>query len=146
GASYLDVRDWRASVTTFDGVGAAGQQTMNVADESHPAERFEGAFVSWDAFALVGVRPVIGRDFRADDDRAGATPVVMLGHDVWRSRYGSDAAVVGQTIRVNGVPSVVIGVMPDNFGFPVTAELWQPLSFLSAEQRDDRRYRAFYAF
>jgi len=146
GASYLDVRDWRGAVSAFDGIGAADEQTMNVADESHPAERFQGAFVSWDAFALVGVRPVLGRDFRADDDRAGATPVVMLGHDVWRSRYASDAAVVGRTIRVNGVPSVVIGVMPDNFGFPMTAELWQPLAQLSAEERDDRRSRGLNGF
>ena len=146
GVSYLDVLDWRAAVSTFDGVGAADEQTMNVSDADHPAERFEGAFVSWDAFALVGVRPVLGRDFRADDDRAGATPVVMLGHDVWQSRYGADPSVIGRTVRVNGVPSVVIGVMPDNFGFPVTAELWQPLARLSAEARDDRRSRSLYGF
>ena len=146
GASYLDVRDWRGAVSTFEGIGAADEQTMNVSDEAHAAERFEGAFVSWDAFELVGVRPILGRDFRADDDRVGATPVVLLGHDVWHSRYESDASIVGRTIRVNGVPSVVIGVMPDNFGFPATAELWQPLALLSAEERDDRRYRAVDAF
>jgi putative ABC transport system permease protein len=146
GASYLDVLDWRAAVSTFDGLGAADEQTMNVSDEAHPAERFAGAFVSWDTFAMVGVQPVMGRHFRPDDDRPGATPVVMLGHDVWRSRYGSDASIVGRTIRVNGVPAVVIGVMPDDFGFPSTAEIWQPLALLSAEERDDRRYRAFDAF
>src|SRR5688572_8418365 len=146
GASYLDVRDWREAVSTFDGIGAADEQTMNVSDEAHPAERFEGAFVSWDAFSLIGARPVLGRDFRADDDRVGATPVVMLGHDVWRSRYESDPSVIGRTIRVNGVPSVVIGVMPDDFGFPNISDLWQPLALLSAEERDDRRYRALVAF
>ena len=147
GVSYLDVRDWReAAVPAFDGIGAADEQTMNVSDEAHAAERFEGAFVSWDTFSLVGIRPVMGRDFRADDDRVGATPVVMLGYDVWRSRYAADASIVGRTIRVNGMPSVVVGVMPDNFGFPATAELWQPLALLSAEERDDRRYRAFDAF
>jgi putative ABC transport system permease protein len=146
GASYLDVRDWRAAVTTFDGIGAADEQTMNVSDEDHSAERFEGAFVSWDSFALIGIQPILGRDFRADDDRAGATPVVMLGHDVWRSRYGADPSVIGRTIRVNGVPSVVIGVMPADFGFPNISEIWQPLARLSAEERDDRRYRALVAF
>jgi predicted permease len=146
GASYLDVLDWRGAVSTFDGLGAADEQTMNVSDEAHAAERFEGAFVSWDTFNMIGMRPILGRDFRADDDRPGATPVVMLGYDVWRSRYDSDAAIVGRTVRVNGVPSVVIGVMPDNFGFPATAKLWQPLVLLSAEERDDRRYRALDAF
>ncbi len=146
GASYLDVMDWRAAVTTFDGLGAADEQTMNVSDESHPAERFQGAFISANAFALVGVPPVLGRDFRADDDRVGATPVAMLGHDLWRSRYGTDPGIVGRTIRVNGVPSVVIGVMPDGFGFPVTAEMWQPLAMLSAEERDDRNDRSLWGF
>jgi predicted permease len=146
GASYLDVRDWRAAVSQFDGIAAADEQTMNVADEEHPAERFEGAFVSWDAFSLIGIQPLLGRDFRPDDDRPGATPVVMLGHDVWRARYGADPAVVGKTIRVNGVPSVVIGVMPDDFGFPNISDLWQPLALLSAEERDDRRSRALLAF
>ncbi|HET9270691.1 MAG TPA: ABC transporter permease, partial [Vicinamibacterales bacterium] len=145
-ASYLDVLDWRTAVSQFDGIGAADEQTMNVSDETHPAERFEGAFVSWDAFSMIGIRPMLGRDFRADDDRAGATPVVMLGDDVWRSRYQSDPSVVGRTIRVNGVPSVVIGVMPADFGFPGTAEMWQPLARLSAEERDDRRYRGLLAF
>jgi putative ABC transport system permease protein len=146
GASFLDVRDWRTAVSAFDGLGAADEQTMNVSDDAHAAERFEGAFISWDAFALIGVRPVLGRDFRSDDDRQGATPVVLLGHDVWRSRYGADPSVVGTTIRVNGVPSIVVGVMPDDFGFPSTAEIWQPLALLSAEERDDRRYRALDAF
>ena len=146
GASYLDVQDWRAAVTTFDGLGAASEQTMNVSDESHPAERFEGAFVSANAFALVGVPPILGRDFRADDDRPGATPVVMLGEDLWRSRYASDPNIVGRAIRVNGAPSVVIGVMPDGFGFPVTAEMWQPLAMLAAEDRNDRNGRFLFAF
>ena len=76
-ASYLDVLDWRTAVSQFDGVGAADEQTMNVSDETHPAERFEGAFVSWDTFSMIGMRPILGRDLRADDDRVGATPVVM---------------------------------------------------------------------
>jgi len=145
-ASYLDVLDWRSAVSRFDGIGAADEQTMNVSDEGRAAERFEGAFVSWDAFAMIGIRPVLGRDFRADDDRVGATPVVMLGHDMWRARYESDPSVVGRTIRVNGVPSVVIGVMPDDFGFPGTSEMWQPLALLSAEERNDRRYRGLVGF
>jgi len=145
-ASYLDVRDWNAAVQSFDGIGAADEQTMNVSEEGRPAERVEGAFVSANGFALIGARPALGRDFRVEDDRVGATPVVMLGNDVWQSRYAADPAVVGRTIRVNGVPSVVIGVMADGFGFPGTAGIWQPLALLSAEERDDRGYRALYAF
>jgi putative ABC transport system permease protein len=146
GASYLDVLDWQSAATTFDGIGAADEQTMNVSEDGRPAERFEGAFVSGHGFALIGARPLLGRDFRPDDDRPGATPVVMLGYHVWQSRYGSDPAVVGRTIRVNGVAAAVIGVMPDGFGFPGTAEVWQPLALLSAEERDDRNGRFLTAF
>ncbi len=141
GVSYLDMLDWRRGVRTFAGLGAADERTMNVADEGRPAERFQGAFVSANAFSIVGQRPILGRDFREDDDRAGATPVVILGHTVWQGRYESDPAVIGRTIRVNGVASVVIGVMAEDFGFPVTAELWQPLALLSAEERDNRSGR-----
>ena len=69
----------------------------------------------------------MGRDFLPEDDRPGAAPVVLLGNGIWKNRYGSDPAIVGRTIRINDVPRVVIGVMPEGFKFPHNADLWQPL-------------------
>ena len=76
---------------------------MNVADEGIP-ERFTGAFVSANAFSLIGHAPAIGRGFDADDDRPGAAPVVILSDGLWRTRYKGDRAVIGRTVGVNGVP------------------------------------------
>src|SRR5688572_13647909 len=71
-ASYPDVRDWNQMARTFEGIAGADERTMNLSDETRPAERFRGAFVSATAFSLIGQRPLLGRDFRAEDDREGA--------------------------------------------------------------------------
>jgi putative ABC transport system permease protein len=141
GLSYLDFADWRAAARTLEGLGAYDDRTMNVSDEGRAAERFEGAMVSDNAFSLIGQGPILGRDFRPEDSREGATPVVILGHGVWQARYGGDPGVIGRTIRVNSVPSVVIGVMGDGFGFPQLAQLWQPLTLLPPESKTERGLR-----
>ena len=144
--SYLDLQDWRAATRAFEGIGGVDQRSMNVSDDAGAAERILGGYVSSNTFALLRRPPALGRDFHADDDREGAAPVVILGHDVWRTRYGSDPAVLGRSIRVNGVPSVVIGVMPDDFQFPMNARLWLPLSSMPPEFRSARELRPLDSF
>ena len=75
--SYLDFRDWQAATRTLSGVAAYASATMNIGDDTRPADRLAGNFVSANAFALLGVRPVIGRDFTADDDLSGAQAVAV---------------------------------------------------------------------
>jgi len=145
GLSVLELRDWQTSARTFEGIGGYDEQTMNVSDEERAPERFEGAFVSSNSFALIGHLPVLGRTLQAEDDREGAPSVVVLGWTVWQRRYQS-SDVVGRTIRVNGVPSTVVGVMPEGFGFPVIAEIWRPLSALTSEDRNDRQARLLSGF
>jgi hypothetical protein len=87
---------------------------------------------------MLGRAPAIGRDFTMDDDRPGSDPVVILDYAVWRDRYQADPGVIGRTIRVNGVPSTVIGVMPEGFGFPVRSRIWQPLTLMPASVLNDR--------
>src|SRR5688572_21892846 len=145
-SSYLDTRDWNQMTRTFEGIAGADERTMNLSDDERPAERFRGAYVSATAFGLIGQRPILGRDFRGEDDREGAPPVVILGYAVWQRRYQGDRAIVGRTIRVNGVPSTVIGVMPEDFGFPQASSVWQPLVLLPQETRTDRRIRVIDTF
>src|SRR5262249_54584960 len=109
-------------------------------------ERFQGPYISANAFRLIGQRPLLGRDFLPEDDKPGAPAVVILGNGIWKNRYGSDASVIGRVIRVNDIPSTVIGVMPEGFKFPVNADLWQPLSLvpgLESEKRNERGLDAF---
>jgi predicted permease len=144
--SYPDFYDWRAAARSFEGIGLTDERTVNIADDDTAAERFRGAYVSSNSFALLRVRPMLGRDFRADEDRVGAVPVVILGHHVWRTLYQSDAGIVGRTVRVNGTPSEVIGVMPEGFEFPLNSRLWQPVAQLPEAERNNRQARFLDAF
>ena len=141
GISYLDFQDYREATRTIAGLAAFNGQTMNVSDEGRTPERYQGPYISGNAFKLIGQKPVLGRDFLPEDDRPGAAAVVMLGNGVWKNRYGSDPSVVGRTIKVNDVPSTIIGVMPEGFKFPTNADLWLPLVQMPrlAEQKRDIR-------
>jgi putative ABC transport system permease protein len=127
--SWPDFQDWRESQHSFTGLGAWSAGTMNVSDEGRPPERYSGAYFSANAFALLGERPIRGRDFVAEDDRPGAAPVVVLGEGLWRSRYGADPSIVGRAIRINDVPATIVGVMGERMKFP-DADLWMPLAQL----------------
>ena len=144
--SFPEFKDLQASAHLFDGIGAADENAMDLADETHAAERFTGAYVSANAFSLIGHQPALGRGFTEEDDRAGAEPVVILGHAVWQRRYSGDPGIVGRRVRVNGVLSTVVGVMPEGFGFPNQSALWQPLALLQDEERDRRDSRSIDAF
>lgn len=144
--SLPDLQDLQASATLFDGIAGAHEEPMDLADEDRAAERFVGAWVSADAFSLIGQRPARGRGFTSDDDRTGAAPVVLLGNDIWKRRYGSDPDILGAQVRVNGVPSTVIGIMPERFGFPLRSQLWQPLALRAGEGLDERGNRNIDAF
>jgi predicted permease len=140
GVSYLDYQEWLRA-KTFSAVALMSGTTMNVSDEGRIPERFSGLYMSAATFDLLGQAPVIGRNFTTDDDRPGATPVVLLGSSIFKNRYGGDPSVIGRTIRVNEIPSVVIGVMAEGFRFPSNADLWQPLSVqpgLLEQQRTSR--------
>ena len=141
GISYRDLQDWSPAQRTLDGLAAANETTMNVSDESRAPERTVGSYISANAFDLIGHVPEIGRGFDARDDRPGAAGVVLLSDALWRNRYGADRAVIGQTIRVNGVSAIVIGVMADGLAFPARSRLWMPLSHLPVETRERRDAR-----
>jgi len=146
GVSYLDFTDWRNATKTFSGLAAYNFSVMNLSEEGRAPERFSGTFISANAFRLLGQTPILGRDFVAEDDKPGAPAVVLLGGGVWKNRYGSDPNVIGRTVRVNDVPSVVIGVMPEGFKFPQNADVWQPLAMIPELDQQKRNARAFEAF
>jgi predicted permease len=126
GVTIHDFADWRAQQRSFTGLAAYYSGTINLSG-TEKAERYDGAFMSADAFRLLGARPMLGRTFSDGEDAPGAEPVIILGHAVWRDRYASDPGVIGTTIRVNGVASTVVGVMPEGFAFPESQEVWVPL-------------------
>jgi predicted permease len=125
--SVQDLVIWNERQTSFEKFGAYFFAAMNLSAEEGRPERHSGGLLTVGAFEALGVQPILGRGFREGDDRPGAEPVVLLGHDLWRDRYASSPDIVGKTIRASGVQRTVIGVMPEKFGFPIREVLWAPL-------------------
>lgn len=127
--SFHDYRDIRERQTVFQDLAAGYSGTLNLAGEDGPPERVRGGYVTANAFAGLGISPILGRAFQEGDDAPGAPALLLLGFDTWQNRYAADPDVVGRAARVNGEPATVIGVMPEGFGFPIAEEAWIPLRY-----------------
>ena len=125
--SFAVFEAWRSASRSFVGIAAEIDSPINLGDDVTATDQFGGTYVSHNTLALLGEQPMLGRDFHADDNRAGAPPVVIIGYRVWTDRYGSDRGVIGRTVRVNGESATVIGVMPEGFRYPVDSQVWRPL-------------------
>lgn len=145
GVSYEDFRDIRDTATSFAAVNLSQGRSLTIADGGGEPERFSGAAVSWQMFEMLGVHPILGRAFRADDDVPGAEPVVMLSHLVWTRRYAQDPGIVNRRVLINTKPHTIIGVMPEHFGFPTIQKLWVPIAPLLAASPRDARGSSVYA-
>jgi putative ABC transport system permease protein len=144
GLSYLNLRDWRERSRAFTTIAGISLRSLALADRGDP-ERYEGAAISWDLFATLGVAPALGRDFVAADDQPGAEPVALISDEVFRLRYASDSTVVGRSTLINGQPHTIVGVMPANFEFPLYQKVWIPLTPLVHQEPRDRRGLMAYA-
>ena len=144
GVSYADLQDWRAQMRTFVGLGSFSGNTMNLSDDRSAPQQARGQMVSANTFALLGQQPLLGRDFAPGDDRKGAEPVAIIGYTIWKTRYAEDRNVLGRSIRIDGKPMTIIGVMPDNMQFPSNAELWIPfVPSAEQERRGARMHQVF---
>jgi predicted permease len=121
-----DFLDWREQQTSFERLAGFYEGTVNVSGTEKP-ERYDGAFISANAFDILRVRAIRGRAFRDGEDDPAAPPVILLGYRVWQDRFDGDPEVVGQTVRANGEEMTIVGVMPEGFEFPTNQDLWLPL-------------------
>ncbi len=125
-ATQHDFEDWRRRQTSFEDLAAFEIININLSDGQRP-ERFQGAAISPNFLELLRVRPTLGRGFAARDAEEGAPKVALLSDKVWHTRYGSDPKIVGSSVRVDGRPTEVVGVLPPGFSFPLSQEIWLPL-------------------
>ena len=133
----------RTRTHSFANLAAYAAWQMNVGDDQNVI-RADGADVSDNFFATLGVNPVRGRTFAPGANAAGARGEVVLGDALWRSQFGGDTAVVGRTILVQGAPRVVIGIMPPDFHFPsLDTKLWINVAF---DPRDVGTYWGWYKY
>lgn len=127
--SYADFEDWRAQATSFEGLAFVGGQAIALRDGDGRTTDTRAITVSANLFTLLGVRPIVGRDFVAADEVPGKPRVALLTDRLWKNRFAARAGIVGSVVHVNGEPVTVIGVMPPRFEFPMagSGDLWTPV-------------------
>jgi predicted permease len=157
-AVYEDIREGRGNVSAgnyvdgiepvqrFESVTAIQYGSFNISDSGQP-ERVVGARATWAFFQVFAIAPALGRAFTQDEDQPGREQVVVLSHRLWTRRFGSDSAVVGKEIKLNGRPHEVIGVMPAIFDLTAQSEeLWVPIAFTPERKaQHDEHYLQVYA-
>ena len=122
-----DYEDIKAAQKSFAMMaGYLNGSTINVTYKNNP-QRYTGAYVTEELFKIIGVSPVLGRDFTAEDNKPGSPKTAILGDEIWRRDFNADPNIVGQSVTINGKAATIIGVMPPGFKFPISEELWTPL-------------------
>jgi putative ABC transport system permease protein len=136
---YLDIQERTHALCA---VGATGNWSANITTDGEP-ERRPALWSTPGTFALLGVRPILGRTPLAEEERGGGPRVVLLGHSLWRRRFGGDAAVLGRKIVLNGEPFTVVGVLPpDCIPGGREADLIAPI-FIDQDNRRENRAAGF---
>ena len=128
GISYPDSVDLASVPGTFSGMAALQFRSIALSDSGGEPERYAAAAISANLFPLIGVAPIAGQGFTEAMDRPGAEGAVLISHAVWRDRYHFDSNAVGRRVLLNGLPAVIVGVMPEHFAFPNNQRLWVPLA------------------
>jgi putative ABC transport system permease protein len=136
--NFADVRRQNSSFSNVCALNGAG---FNLATRDNPV-RVQGEITSADCFAMLGVRPIAGRFFTEEEDQPGRALVVVISERLWRRRLSADPAIVGQSLRINGAPYVVAGIMPRSFDPLLSgSDLWVPQRFTTAQIADhDNHY------
>jgi predicted permease len=149
GISAGEYQDYRDRNRSFSQVAAFESAGFNLTDAGQPL-RVNAAAMSASAFPLLGVSPELGRSFTPDEDRDGASHVVVLSHALWEHEYHSDPNVLGKTLKLDEKQFTVIGVMPASFRFPFdgaplseAADIWVPIAFAPDRLSPENRNREF---
>jgi putative ABC transport system permease protein len=137
--SYLNFKDWRERNQSFDKMAAARWTGFNLTGEGQP-ERLLGREVSSDMLAVLGVTPAVGRDFREDEDREGASAVVLISDSLWKRHFAADPSVVDRTLTLNDQPYQIIGVLPADFHYFSKADVLVSMGASNARALKERSW------
>jgi predicted permease len=127
GVNFPDFVQWRQGARLFEHIALYDGESFNLSDGTG-AERIEGALVTHDFAAVLGVRPLLGRTFTPEEDRPKAEHVVVINESVWRDRFGRTPDVLGRTLKLNGVAHTIVGIIPEAIRFPGNVKVWVPLA------------------
>jgi predicted permease len=132
-----DLVDWRARQTVFESLAGYGGVPATIATDNSLPERRRTARLTPNTLSVLRVAPSLGRDFSDADAVPGAPAVALIGHRLWQTLFKSDPKLPGTTIRIDGKPTTIVGVLPPKFGFPESEEVWLPAEVTLPPKRGD---------
>lgn len=128
GFTMANFGPWQRANTVFEAMAAGTGTNATLVVDGLP-ERVAAGVVTANFFDVLGISPALGRTFTADEDTPARRDAVLLGDALWRSRFGADPNVIGRTVRLNGRPRTIVGVMPRGLKHPYQSDLWVPLGY-----------------
>jgi predicted permease len=137
--SPLDFADWKSQNDIFEGMGASTDVQYTLTGIGEPSVVIAYSFSS-DYFRVMGVPPFLGRTFLPEEEQRGRNHVAVLSYSFWQNRLGGDRDAVGKTITLDGTPYTIVGVMPPDYKYPSSTELWTPFT-VDPQAANDRAYR-----
>ncbi len=139
GADYPTWQDWRRQCRSFSGIVAFQSASFSFNGDGSEPERYLGVRVSADYFTVLGARPFLGRDFLPEEDALGANRVAVIGYNLWQTRFGGTADVIGRSVQIDGNQHTIVGIMARGVRFPPSAEVYTPLAVDPAKAPRGRR-------
>jgi putative ABC transport system permease protein len=137
--SFQNYVDWRAQSSSFESLEGTRATTITLTGAGEP-QRLNARMMTAPMFGLLGVDAHVGRTFRADEDRAGATPVAILSYGLWQRQFGGAADAVGKSIDLDSRPYTIVGVMPAGFELLQPADVFLPFTPWAVTLPDDRNW------
>ena len=133
--ALYDFVSWRGTLRSIDEVGAYRDVDRNLITPTGQPLPIRVAEITASAFRVARVRPLLGRTLDENDEEPGAPPVLVIGERVWRTQFAADPTVLGKTVRLGRLYSTIVGVLPEEYGFPVRHTAWAPLRIDAASVR-----------
>ena len=143
--TYQDFLDWRAEAQSFQGISAFSNKRYGKAELSGHRETIDaqGMLISTDLFPLLGLKPILGRNFLPEEEQLINNRVVMLSQSLWRRGFFNDPDIIGKSIQIDGASFTVVGVMGEQY--PLETDFWLPLSHLSQVDLTSRSHHSVQA-
>ena len=129
-----DFAIWRGTLRSVTDLGAYSDVSRNLVVSGTEARSVNVAAITASAFRVAPTRPLLGRVLVERDERPEAPPVLLIGHDVWRTHFAGDPKVIGRSVQLDEGFAEIVGVMPEAFAFPVSHEMWVPLRITAADR------------
>ena len=133
-ASALNYLSWKEATRTLDSLGAIGFSSFNLTGDGDP-EQLSGSTLTPSVFPLLGLHAVAGRAFEEGEDRPGSPPVAMVSEGLWKRRFGADPSFIGRNVTLNGVDTLVVGVVPKALAVMASSDVYVPLVIDAGQEK-----------